>query len=46
MFTKRRAPPPAHAPERRAQLIALIHAGRTHEGLAREPEPWPQTIRN
>lgn len=32
--------------EFRQQLIALVHAGRTPESLAKEFEPTAQTIRN
>ncbi len=46
MPKKRSAPPPAYAPEFRAQRIALIRAGRTPEELSREFEPSSQTIRN
>ncbi|MGQ0650178.1 MAG: transposase [Gemmatimonadaceae bacterium] len=46
MPKKRSAPPRAYAPEFRAQLIALVRAGRTPEELSREFEPSSQTIRN
>lgn len=35
-----------YPPEFRQQLIALVHAGRTPESLAKECEPSAQTIRN
>ncbi|MGI8402882.1 MAG: transposase [Gemmatimonadaceae bacterium] len=35
-----------YAPEFRAQLVELVHAGRTPEELSREFEPSAQTIRN
>lgn len=35
-----------YPPEFRQQLIALVHAGRTPESLAKEFEPSAQTIRN
>ena len=37
---------PPYPPELREQLIALIKAGRTPEGLSRDYEPTAQTIRN
>jgi transposase len=46
MPKKRSAPPPAYAPEFRAQLVALVRAGRTPEELAREFEPSSQSIRH
>lgn len=46
MPKKRSAPPLAYAPEFRAQLVALVRAGRTPEELSREFEPSSQTIRN
>lgn len=36
----------SYPPEFRQQLIALVHAGRTPESLAKEFEPSAQTIRN
>ena len=36
---------PAYPPEFRAQIIALAHAGRSVEDLAREFEPCSHTIR-
>jgi transposase len=46
MPRKRSATPPPYAPEFRAQLIALVRAGRTPEEVSREFEPSGQTIRN
>ena len=40
-----RARPP-YAPEFRAQLVALVRAGRTPEELSREFEPTAQALRN
>ena len=37
---------PAYPPEFRQKLIELVHAGRSHEQLAKEFEPTAQTIRN
>jgi transposase len=36
----------AYPPEFRRQMVALVHAGRTPEELAREFEPTAQSIRN
>lgn len=36
----------SYPPEFRQQLIALVHAGRSPESLAKEFEPRAQTIRN
>ena len=36
----------AYAPEFRRQLVELVRAGRTPEGLAREFEPTAQSVRN
>lgn len=46
MSKTRSAPPPASAPEFRAQLVALVRAGRTPEELAQEFEPSHQSIRH
>jgi len=35
-----------YPPEFREQLVALVHAGRTPEDLARECEPTAQSISN
>jgi transposase len=50
MAKSRRPPAPnsrqPYAPEFRRQMVELVRAGRSPEGLAREFEPSAQTIRN